>query len=388
MQRIYLDNCLTTQPDPQVVEAMMPYLTDRFYFPSNFVSTGSNAKKDINDFKQVIANSLNADISEIHLTSSGTSANNVGVKGYILANAERGNHIVCSEIDYPDILTNAAFFEDSGFEVTYLGADRDGFINLDELKSAIRKDTILVMTTLANHVMGTIQPVKEIKNIIGDIALFVDAAHAYGRLPIDVKDLNCELLTFSAHKIHGPQGAGALYVKKGIDLAQTKHGIMRMDDLDTGCISMAALAGMAKAIELQFKDLEANIARMNTLQKRLLDGIEKNLGKVFINGPLGEKRICHNLNISIEYIEGEGLMLMLDMAGITVATGSACASQGLKPNYILMATGRNFVQSHGSIKFTLSRMTTAEEIDYVVEKFTEVVGKLKKLSPLNYPPPI
>jgi cysteine desulfurase len=381
--KVYLDNCLTTKPDPLVIEAMLPYLTEKYYFPGNFVSTGSQARKDLDGFKKTIAQSLNADFDEVHLTSGGTMANNIAIKGFILANADKGNHLICSEIDYPDILTNAAFFENSGFEVTYLSADHDGFLNLDELASALRKDTILVMTTLANHVMGTIQPVKKIKELIGNVPLFIDAAHAYGRLPIDVKDLNCDMLTLSAHKIHGPQGAGALFVKRGLDLAQSKHGIMRIDDLDTGGISIANLAGMAKAVELQFASLDENIARIYSLRKRLLDGIEKQLGKVFVNGPLGDKRICHNLNISIENIEGEGLMLMLDMAGITVATGSACASQGLKPNYILMATGRTFVQSHGSIRFTLSRLTTEEEIDYVVEKFCEVVSKLRRLSPLT-----
>ena len=388
MERVYLDNCLTSKPDPKVVEAMIPFLTDRFYYPGNFVTTGSSAKNDINNFKKIIAESLNAEIQEIHLTSGGTSANNVGIKGYIMANAEKGNHIICSEIDYPDILTNAAFFEESGFDVTYIGADSDGFISLKELKEAITKDTILVMTTMANHVMGTIQPVKKIKEIIleagSQAALFVDAGQAYGRLPIDVKDLNVDMLSFSAHKIHGPQGAGALYVKKGINLSQTKHGIVRMDDLDTGGISMAALAGMAKAVEIQFSDLEKHITHMRNLQNRLLTGIQEKIGKVYINGPLGENRICHNLNFSTEYIEGEAMMLMLDIAGITVATGSACASQGLKANYILMATGRNFVQSHGSMKFTISRMTTEQEIDYTIEKFAEAVQKLKRISPLSH----
>ena len=383
MDRVYLDNCMTTKPDPLVIEAMMPFLTDKFYLPSNFVSTGSDSKKYIKEFKQIVANSLNAEETEIHLTSGGTAANNIGIKGYIMANADKGNHIICSQIDYPDILTNAAFFEDSGFEVTYLSADIEGFIDLDELKKSIRKDTILVMTTLANHVLGTIQPIKKIKEIIGsDIALFVDAAHAFGRMFIDVKDLDIDLLTLSAHKIHGPQGAGALYVKKGTKLAQIKHGIVRIDNLDTGCISLAALAGMAKAIEIQFKDLQGNIDYIKGLRDRLLHGIEAQLGKVLINGAWGENRICHNLNISIENVEGEGNMLMLDMFGITVATGSACSSQGLQPNYIMMAIGKNFVQSHGSMKFTLSRMTTEAEIDYTIEKFGEVVRKLRKISSL------
>ncbi|MCL1827105.1 MAG: cysteine desulfurase [Candidatus Cloacimonetes bacterium] len=386
MQRIDLDNCLTTKPDPLVVEAMLPFLSDKYYFPSNFVKTGENAKKELNNFRSVIADSLHTDISEIHLTSGGTMANNIAIKGYILSNSDKGAHIICSEIDYPDILTNAAFFEESGFEVTYLKADREGFIDLQELENSIRQDTILVMTTLANHVLGTIQPVKKIKEIIKsknkETALFIDAGHAYGRMAIDVKDLDCELLSLSGHKIHAPQGAGALFVKKGVQLAPSKHGINRIDPLDTGGISIAALAGMAKAVELQFADLPAVISHIESLRDRLFTGLEKNLGKLCVNGAWGEHRICHNLNISLTDIEGEGLMMLLDMAGITVATGSACASQGLKPNYVLIATGRSFVESHGSIKFTLSRMTTADEIDYVIEQFTAAVQKLRKLSPL------
>ena len=385
MDRVYLDNCLTTRPDPLVVGAMLPYLTDKFYFPGNFISTGSTAQKDIYQFKTVIAQSLNAAVDEVHLTSGGTSANNIGIKGYIMSNSDKGQHIICSMIDYPDILTNAAFFEESGFEVTYLSADSEGFVDLDELSRAIRPDTILVMTTFANHTIGTIQPIKEMSAIIKsrnpDTAFFVDAAQAFGRLAIDVKDLDVDLLSISAHKIHGPQGAGALYVKKGIKLAQTKHGIVRQDDLDTGGISMANLAGFSRAVELAFGDLDGNIAHIRSLRDRLYTGITDNIGAVSINGAWGDMRICHNLNISIEYIEGEAITLMLDMAGITVATGSACASQGLQPNYILMGIGKSFTQSHGSMKFTLSRMTTITEIDFTIQKFTETVDKLKRISP-------
>ena len=386
MSRVYLDNCLTTQPDPEVVKVMLPYLTEKFYFPGNFIRTGSNARKDIDDCKKIIAASLNAESSEINITSGGTSANNIGIKGYVVGNSHHGKHLICSLVDYPDILTHAAFYETNGYEITYLGANSDGFIDLEELERSIRTDTILLMTTLANHVLGTIQPINKIKEIINrknpQCALFIDAGHAYGRMPIDVKNFDCDLLTFSAHKINGPQGAGALYIKKGTIISQTKHGIARIDELETGGISLAAIAGMAKAIEIQFQSLNLYIEQMLTLRNRLLAGIEAKIGRVFLNGPLDENRICHNLNISIEDVEGEGLMLMLDLAGITVNTGSACASQGLKPNYVLMATGRSFTQSHGSIKFTLSRMTTESEIDYVIDKFSEQVLKLRRISPL------
>jgi len=386
MQKIYIDNCLTTKPDPLVIEAMMPYFTDKFYYPANFVKDGSAAKKDIASFKKIIADSMNAEVNEIHFTSSGTSANNIGIKGYIMANSDKGNHIICSEVDYPDILTNAAFFADSGFDVTVISADKDGFINLQELEAAITKNTILIMTTLVNHVLGTIQPINKIKEIINNSsskpALFADAAEGYGRMHIDVKELDIDMMSISGHKIHGPQGIGALFVKNGIHLAQTKHGIARIDDLETGGLSVANMAGMAKAVEIQFSDLDKHIEQMRFLQKRLLTGISEKNERVLVNGPVGESRICNNLNISLDYVEGEAIMVMLDTYGIAVATGSACASQGLKPNYVLMATGRSFVQSHGSIKFNLSRMNTEAEIDYTIDKFTDVIEKLKKMSPL------
>ena len=385
MNRVYLDNCLTTKPDPKILNVMMPYLTEQYYYPGNFVSTGSKAKADLQQFRSVIGQSINALPEEIHLTSGGTVANNIAIKGFIMANAQKGNHIICSTIDYPDILTHAAFFENSGFEVTYLSADHDGFVNLDELKQAINDNTILVMTTLANHVLGTIQPIAQIKEVMNranpKTALFVDAGHAYGRMFIDVKALDITMLSLSGHKIHGPQGAGALYVKKGTAIAQTMHGVSRADDLFTGGISMANIAGMCKAVEIMFADLDKHISHMRDMQDYLLTGIQNKLERISVNGPLGEHRICHNLNISVEDVEGEAITMLLDINGITVATGSACASQGLKPNYILMATGRSFTQSHGSIRFTISRMTTREEIDYTIEKFAESVNKLRKMSP-------
>ncbi len=386
MERIYLDNCMTSKPDPLVIEAMMPYMTEKFFFPGNFVSTGSAIQNDLDYFKQVIAESMGAKPSEIHFTTGGTSANNIGIKGYLMANASKGSHIICSVIDYPDILTNSAFFENSGFDVTYLNADWDGFIDLEELKSAIRPDTILFMTTLANHVMGTIQPLTQIREILDSaghyIPMFVDAGHAYGRMPINVEALGIDMMSVSGHKIHGPQGVGALYVRTSTNITNSKHGINRVDNLETGCVSIAGLAGFAKAIQIQFGELDKNINTITQLRERLLKGIQDNIPHILVNGPLGDKRIAHNLNVSFDYIEGEAIMMMLDVNNITVATGSACASQGLKPNYILMATGRNFVQSHGSIKFTLSRFNTEAEIDFVVEKLTQIVAELRSRSPL------
>lgn len=384
--QIYLDNCMTTMPAPEVLAAMQPFLTEKFWYPGSFISTGEAINTALTSFKNTIAQSLNARPNEIHFTAGGTMANNIAIKGIVTENVESGTHIICSAVDYPDLLTNAAYFEQNGFEVTYLSADKDGYINLDELKAAIKPETILFMTTIVNHVIGTIQPMQEIKQILqsADHKIFfhADAGQAYGKMALDVNELGVDTLSVSAHKIHGPQGAGALFVKTGTKLGQLIHGVSRVDNLQTGGVNIALLAGFAKAVELTFTDLQAQIDKLYDLSEYLLTSIESKIPHVELNGPRGRRRAAHNMNITVDYIEGEALTMMLDLQGITVATGSACASQGLTPNYVLMAIGKNHMQSHGSLKFTVSRYTTKADIDYVVEKLAEITIELRKRSPL------
>lgn len=386
MKKFYFDNCKTTQPYPEVIDAMMPYLTDKFQYPENFIEAGSRAEEDIGNFKQIIARSIAAQSEEIHFTTGGTSANNLAIKGYLMKHSGKGRHIICSVADYPDILTNAAFFENSGFDVTYLRVDTDGFVDLEELKHSIRNDTILFMTTFVNHTVGTIQPLKKMRTILDEadhnIAFFVDAGQAYGKLPIDVNELGIDLMSVSAHKIHGPQGIGALYQRKGISIAPTKHGIARVDNFETGGLSMALIAGFAKAVELTFTNFEKDTNHMRTLSDHCLRAIEERIPHIIVNGPRVKWRAPHNMNISFKFIEGEAILLMLDLQGITAATGSACASQGLRPNYILMAMGRTHEESHGSMKFTFSKFNTIEEIDSMIDKLAEIVAELRSRSPL------
>jgi len=386
MKRIYFNNCLTSKPAPEVVEITTEYMKNRYHFPENFNAMGTATSEDLNNAKKVIADSMGVDSKEIHFTSGGTAANNLAIKGYLTANSNKGTHIICSVIDYPDILTNASFFEKSGFDVTYLNADNEGFIDLKQLKDSIREDTILFMTTMGNHTVGTIQPIKEIREILNGadqkIAMHVDACEAYARVPIDVNELGIDLMSISAHKIHGPQGIGALYQRKGMKLGQVQHGVNRMDSLQTGGMSIASIAGFAKAVELAFNDLDANIKKIRKLSDYLLDKIESTIPDTLLNGPRGSKRAPHNMNISFDYIEGEAIMMMMDIIGVSISTGSACASQGLKANYVLMALGRSHEQSHSSMKFTFSRYNTFQEIDYTVEKLAEVVKELRSRSPL------
>ncbi|RLC54961.1 MAG: cysteine desulfurase [Candidatus Cloacimonadota bacterium] len=386
MQRIYFNNCLTSKPAPEVVEITTEYMKNRYYFPENFNATGTEISSDLELAKKIIADSIAANSTEIHFTSGGTAANNIAIKGYLTANSNKGTHIICSVIDYPDILTNAAFFEKSGFDVTYLNADNEGFIDLEQLKNSLREDTILFMTTIGNHTVGTIQPIKEIREILDSaeqkIAIHVDACEAYARIPINVNELGIDLMSISAHKIHGPQGVGALYQRKGIVLGQVQHGVNRMDNLQTGGMNIASIAGFAKAVELAFDEKEDNMAKIRKLSDYLLNKIESIIPDTLLNGPRGNRRAPHNINISFDYIEGEAIMMMMDINGVSISTGSACASQGLKPNYVMMALGRNHEQSHSSMKFTLSRYNTFQEIDYTVEKLAEVVKELRSRSPL------
>lgn len=384
--KIYLDNCVTTPLAPEALEAMRPYFSEKFWFPGTFVSTGESANTDLAGFRDLIAKTLNAAADELHFTSGGTLANNIAIKGLAQANASAGKHVIVSVVDYPDQLTNAAWLEKQGFEVSYLEPDAEGLVSADKLKAAIRPDTILFLTTIVNHVVGTIQPLEAYSKVLAEaghrIFWHADAGQAYGKLPLDVKALGVDTLSVSAHKIHGPQGSGALYVRKGVKLAQLIHGVNRIDALQTGGLSMALIAGFAKAAELTFADLTATTSQLRELSNYLLERLEATIPEIELNGPRGEGRACHNINVSIAYIEGEAITMMLDLQGVTVATGSACASQGLKANYVLMAMGKTHVQSHGSMKFTLSRYNSREDIDLAVSRLAEITASLRERSPL------
>ncbi|NLW18845.1 MAG: cysteine desulfurase [Candidatus Cloacimonetes bacterium] len=384
--KIYMDNCVTSPLDPEVLQAMLPYFSEKFWMPGTFISTGETTNNALDEFRQIIAKTLNADPAELHFTSGGTVANNIAIKGLANAHAASGKHAIVSLVDYPDLLTNAAWLEKQGFEVSYLEPDEQGVVSAEKLAAAIRPDTTLFLTTIVNHVVGTIQPMAEYKKVLENaghkIYWHADAGQAYGKMHLDVKDLGVDSLSVSAHKIHGPQGIGALFVKKGTRMAQLIHGVSRIGSVQPGGVSIALIAGFAKAAEINFADLDATISQLRGLSDYLLERLEAEIPEIELNGPRHEGRISHNINISIAYIEGEAITMMLDMKGITVATGSACASQGLKPSYVLMAMGKNHVQSHGSMKFTLSRYNTREEIDTAVKALAEITAQLRERSPL------
>lgn len=384
--RSYFDNCITSPLAPEAWEAMKPYFAEEFWFPGTFISTGETANDHVHGWQATLAKALNAQPQEINFTSGGTLANNLAIKGLALAHGKEGRHIICSTVDYPDLLTTAAYLENQGFEVTYLEPDGEGFVGAEKLKAALRPDTILFMTAMANHVVGTLQPVDAYARVLAaaghKVYFHIDAAQAFGKVPLDLQTLPADTLSVSAHKINGPQGIGALYVRKGTKLAQIIHGVNRFDSLQAGGLSLALMAGFARAVELTFADLDATIAHLRDLSDYLLASLERSIPEIELNGPRGERRAPHNVNVSISYIEGEAITMMLDLQGITVATGSACASQGLKANYVLMAMGKNHMQSHGSMKFTFSRFNTRAEIDRAVPILAEIAASLRERSPL------
>lgn len=384
--RIYLDNCITSRPAPEVLKAMQPYFEEKFWYPGSFISTGEAVNDDISYFSGIVADAIGASVGELHFCGGGTLANNMAIKGLAAVYGKKDKHIIVSVVDYPDLLTNAAYLEKQGFEVSYINADEEGTISLQELNSAIRHDTIMFLTTAVNHVVGTIQPLAEIKAILEaadhKIYFHVDAGQAFGKIPLNVDELGIDTMAISAHKIHGPQGIGALYQRKEVKLGQLIHGVKRIDNLQTGGLNIAMIAGFAKAVELTFADLNSTIGSLREMSGYLLSSLEAAIPEIELNGPRGAKRAPHNINVSINYIEGEAITMMLDALGITVATGSACASQGLKPNYVLMAMGKNHVQSHGSMKFTISRYTTKAEIDETVAALAQITTELRNRSPL------
>ena len=384
---VYLDNCKTSKLAPEVLDEMIPYLKGKFWYPGAFTSIGTEIAEAIDDSQKTIADVLNAKPKEIIFTSGGTDANNIAIKGIMRANKNVGKHFITSTISHPAVLAIFQALEKEGYEGTYISANRDGYLNLEELKNAIRKDTVLVAFTHINHILGTIQKIEKIKNILAKanhkIYLFLDSCEAFAKIPIDVKMLGIDILSISAHKFNGPKGIGALFLKRGTKIVPIQHGITRLHRLKPGSVNVPAIIGMQKAVQLAFENFEEQISKLRKLQNLLHNTISERILDVKLNGPpLGERSPTH-LNFSFSFVEGEAIMLMLDFEKIYVETGSACYSQGLKPNYILMQTGRTHEESHSSIRFTLDRFVTKEGILRTVNVLEKVIKELRRRSPFG-----
>lgn len=384
-KRIYLDNAATTRTDPEVVKSMMPYFTEIYAVASSEFShtPGIQAKEGLDNAREIIANKLNASPDEIVFTSGGTEANNLALKGSAQAYRGKKDHIICSKVEHNTVLHTCQWMEQEGQRLTMIDVDDEGFIDLDQLRDSIMDQTFLVSIQHGNQEVGTIQAIEKVGKICRDkgVLFHTDAAQSFTQLDLDVNRIQADLVTLSSHKIHGPKGVGALYVRKGTKLKKVFHGGYSEFDLRPGTENVAGVVGFGKAVELAQPE---HVTYIRSLQKRLMDGLSDEIEGVRVNGPQDlSKRLPWNVNVSFEFIEGESVVLHLDMKGISVITGSACFSRSLEPSYVMMAMGFSHERAHGSIRFTMSRFNKLEEIDYVVESCKEVVEALRKISPLE-----
>ncbi|KAF5078976.1 MULTISPECIES: cysteine desulfurase NifS [Acetobacterium] len=389
MKRIYLDHAATTPVDPAVVETMLPFFTEYFGNPSSVYTEGRGVKKSIEAARLQIAKAINADPREIYFTGSGSEADNWAIKGIAMKNQAKGKHIITSTIEHHAVLHTCEYLEKQGFEVTYLPVDEYGLISLDDLRNAIRKDTILVTIMFANNEIGTIEPIKEIGEIVKEkgIIFHTDAVQALGNIPVDVKDLNVDLLSVSAHKIYGPKGIGALFIRKGVPIDNLIHGGAQERKKRAGTENTAEIVAFGKAAEMATEQLEENAAHMKKLRDLLIKGVMDNIPQVRLNGH-PEKRLPGNVNFCFDYIEGESILLSLDIIGVAGSSGSACTSGSLDPSHVLLAIGLPAGVAHGSLRLTIGKHTTAEDINYVVDNLIQIIERLRKMSPINADCPI
>jgi cysteine desulfurase len=343
---------------------------------------GQDAKRALEEAREVIAKRLNASYDEIIFTSGGTESDNLAIKGVAFANANKGKHIITTKIEHPAVQNSCKFLEKEGFSVTYLGVDKEGFVSIDELKKAIRKDTILVTMIHGNNEIGTVQDIEAIGKVCKEkgVIFHIDAVQSFAKVPVDVKRQPVDLISMSAHKIHGPKGIGALYIRKGTNLVQISHGGGHEFKLRAGTENVPGAVGFAKAVRLMS---ESDVDKVAKLRDRFIAGVEREIAEVKLNGPRGERRLCNNVNISFANVEGEALGAYLDADGICTSTGSACASHSLEPSHVLLAIGVPKEIANGTLRMTLSRFTTEQEIDYTISALKKYVQKLRKISPLR-----
>ena len=380
---IYLDNAATTKTAPEVVEAMLPYFTEHFGNPSSVYGFAAANKEVITRQREIIADTLGAKSNEIYFTAGGSESDNWALIATAEAYASKGKHLITSKIEHHAILHTCEYLEKKGFEVTYLDVDENGIVDLEQLKSAIREDTILISIMYANNEIGTIQPIREIGAIAHEhgILLHTDAVQAFGQVPINVDEDQIDMLSASGHKLNGPKGIGFLYIRKGVKIRSFIHGGAQERRRRAGTENVPGIVGFGKAVERAVSTMEARTKKERELRDYLIERIEKEIPYCRLNGDR-TKRLPNNVNFSFRFIEGESLLIMLDMKGICASSGSACTSGSLDPSHVLLAIGLPHEIAHGSLRMTLSEETTKEDLDYVVENLKEIVGNLRSMSPL------
>ena len=383
--KVYMDNNATTKMDKAVFEEMKPYFTEVYgNASSKFYEVGRQAEDALAKMRERVALQLGAKPNEIYFTASGCEADNWAIKGIAFANKAKGNHIITTKIEHHAILGACEFLEKNGFSVTYLPVDETGRVSTEDLLAAITDKTILVSVMTANNEIGTIQPIKEIAGICKEHKIYfhTDAVQAIGHMPINAGELGVDMLSLSAHKFHGPKGVGVLYIRNGVKIENLIHGGGQERGKRAATENIAGIAGLAKALELANTGLPEKTAKMKAMRDRLISGIKESIPYCRLNGPEDDNRLCNNVNFSFKYIEGESILMLLDMNGIAASSGSACASGSLDPSHVLLAIGLPHEIAHGSVRFSVSDETTEEEVDYVLEVLPKIVKRLRLMSPL------
>ena len=384
MRNVYLDYSATTPVKEEVLKEMIPYFTEKFGNPSSLYDKGLEAKAAVDHAREQLAALINADPKEIYFTAGGTEADNWSLMGVADKLKDKGNHIITTKIEHHAILHSCEFLEKHGYEVTYLGIDKNGRISLEELENAITDKTILISVMMVNNEIGTVQPIKEIGKIAKahKIIFHTDAVQALGNVPIDVKDMGIDLMSMSSHKIYGPKGEGALFMRKGLRISNYIHGGAQENSKRAGTENLTGIVGFGKAAELARINFDKHVQHCSELRNYLVDRILKEIPDTQLNGTM-EGRHPGNANITFKFIEGESSLLLLNQFGISVSTGSACSSKSLEPSHVLVALGVPVEMIHGTVRFTVGDFTTKEDIDYVIEKLKIIVEKLRALSPIN-----
>ena len=380
---IYLDNAATTKTAPEVVDAMFPYFSEYYGNASTIYSLGAESKKAMDHARQTIADSLGAKPEEIYFTAGGSESDNWALKATAEAYASKGKHIITTKIEHHAILHTCEYLEKRGFEITYLNVDRDGLISLDELKAAIRPDTILISVMFANNEIGTIEPIAEIGEIAKEhgVLFHTDAVQAYAQVPIHVDEMHIDMLSASGHKLNGPKGIGFLYIRKGVKIRSFVHGGAQERSRRAGTENIPGIVGLGAAVERAMRIMDSKTRKEIELRDYLIGRLENGIPHCWLNGHR-TKRLPNNINFSFLFIEGESMLIMLDMKGICASSGSACTSGSLDPSHVLLAIGLKHEEAHGSLRLTLSEDSTKEEMDIVAEEVKKIVQRLRDMSPL------
>lgn len=378
-----MDHAATTAADPDVITAMLPYFRESFGNASSLHTLGQEAKKALENAREEVATLIGAKNDEMIFTAGGTESDNIAIQGVAHRNRKKGGHIITTKIEHPAVLNTCKHLEAQGFKVTYLPVDKDGLISAKDVESAIKEDTILITIMHANNEIGTIEPIEEIGKIAKkhSVPFHTDAVQSVGKIPVNVDKTNLDMLSISSHKIYGPKGVGALYIRNGVKLEPLVHGGGHEKGMRSSTENIPGIVGFGKACSLAKEKLETEMQRLTKLRDTLIDNILHNVEESYLDGHR-TKRLPNNVNLRFSAIEGESLVLSLDAKGIAASTGSACSSKKLEPSHVLMAIGLNEVEAHGSLRLTLGRWNTKEEVEYVCGVLPEIVGRLRSMSPL------